>query len=195
MSAPKEVIPRLAGPCATRSEKLAAFDALTPEQRGRLLKYARYIAMKFSGRVNEADGDDLYQEGLLRALDEKDTRNWHKQGVDFVGFLRGCIQSIGDEWYRKSSVGERGSRKSRYTELPDEIVSPTNHHEQMEAAWLIERMCAALKNRPYAVEIFDLKRRGLKAKEIVKELGIPQNVYAAAVKWIDRTLQREGFRK
>ena len=180
------------GPPATLAEKLAAFAALTREEKGRLLSYARWLAKAFTGRVNAADADDLYQEGLVRALK---TRNWHPQAVDFAGFVLGSIRSTGEQWYSGASVGEPGSRKPRFTELPDEIVSPMRHDKQIEDAITIEKMREALKGRPYAVEILDLKGEGLSAKEIQEQLGIPANVHAATVKWIDRTLRQEGFRQ
>jgi DNA-directed RNA polymerase specialized sigma24 family protein len=182
MSAPGEVIPKKErGPCATRSEKLAAFAALTPEENGKLLKSARYFAWKFSGVVNDADGEDVYQDACMRAIDKEDTRNWSKEEISFLGFMRGCIRSVASQWYKHS----------RYTELLDDPPDTRRHDKQVEAAMLIAKMREALKDRPNAVEIFDLKGKGFTAREIQEELGIPENVYAAAVKWIERTL-REG---
>jgi DNA-directed RNA polymerase specialized sigma24 family protein len=198
MSAPKAVGTHVRVIPATRSEKIDAFNKLDPDDCGKLLNYARYIAAKLSGRVWDADAEDLYQEALSRALDEENTRNWFPYKVDFVGFLRGCIRSIADDWYRKSSVGEPGDRQPRYTELPDgdQIASATNYQAQTEAAILIEQIYSLLRERPFAVEIFDLKLAGgLRARDIQVVLGIPKNVYDAAVKWIDRTLRRGGFRK
>jgi len=186
MSAPGEAIPpEEKGPCATRSEKAAALNALRPEDYGKLLKFAEFIAMKFSGRVNDADAEDLLHEAILRVLDERNIRNWYPQKVDFQTFLKGCIRSIANEWYKRA----------RNTESPDELLSPTRHDAQMEAAITIENIREALKTRPHAVQIFDLKCDGLTAREIQERLGISEQIYAAAVKWIERTLRQRGFRQ
>lgn len=178
------------GPCATRTEKLAAFHALTPDDKGRLLRYARYIAKKFCGRVNEADAEDLYQHGMMRALY---SRQWYPQMVDFVGFVAGSIRSTGDQWAMQSSIGKRGATQPRYTAFTEEVVDLGRHEQQIEAAMTIEKMRETIKGRPYAVEIFDLRAEGRSAKEIQKQLGTPAKVYEAAVKWIHRTLERKGF--
>jgi DNA-directed RNA polymerase specialized sigma24 family protein len=168
-------------PCATRAEKLAAFTALTPKDLGGLLNYARYIARTFPGRVNDADADDLYQQAILRALD---SRCWYPRRVDFRGFVAGTIRSTGSQW----------RRNCKYTELPDDLVSPSLE-DNLDALFLMGDIKKALKDRAYAVEILELKRLGLTAKEIQKKLGIPKNVYDAGVKWIDRTLKGKGFQR
>jgi DNA-directed RNA polymerase specialized sigma24 family protein len=155
-----------------------------PEDHGKLLKFAEFTAMKFNGRVNDSNGEDLYQEALLRTLDEQKPRAWYPDNVDFITFLRGCIRSIADQWYKRS----------RYTELRDEIPSPTRYHEQVEAAITIDEIRQLLKSRPHAVEIFDLKCLRLTGKEIQEALGISPPIYAAAVKWIARALRQGGYR-
>jgi RNA polymerase sigma factor (sigma-70 family) len=181
MSAPGESIPHDENsPRATRSEKVAACNALRPEDYGRLLKFAELTARKFSGRVNDADAEDLMQEAIVRVLDERDIRNWYPQRADFLTFLRGCIKSIADSWYKRA----------KETESPDELISPTRHDAQTEAAITIERIRATLSARPHAVEIFDLKCQGLTAREIQERLRINEHIYAAAVKWIERTLRQ-----
>jgi RNA polymerase sigma factor (sigma-70 family) len=186
MSVPGEPIPHGENDSsATRSEKVAAFNALKPDDYGKLLRFAEFTAMKFRGRVNDSDAEDLLQESILRVLDVRDIRNWYPQRADFLTFLRGCIRSIASEWYKRG----------RNTELSDELPSPTRHDAQTEAAIMIEKIREALKPRPHAVEIFDLKCSGLTAREIQERLGVSEQVYAAAVKWIDRTLRQEGFRQ
>jgi DNA-directed RNA polymerase specialized sigma24 family protein len=176
-------VPEENGPSATQLEKLAALNALKPEDHGKLLRYAGWIASKSSGRVNDSDGEDLYQEAIVRVLDERNIRKWYPQKVDFFTFMRGCIRSIASEFYK-------GAKE---TESPDNLLDPTRHDAQTEAAIMIEKIRETLKDRPHAVEIFDLKRYGHTAKEIQERLGIREQVYAAAVKWIERTLKQEGF--
>lgn len=186
MSAPEGAIsPGEKGPCATRSEKAAALNLLTPQDFGKLSKFSQYVAAKFKGRVNDADAEDVLNEAIRRVLDEQNIRKWYPQNVDFPGFLRGCIRSIASEWYERASD----------TEMPDELASPARQYAQTEAAMVIEKVRESLISRPHAVEIFDLKARGLTAREIQKNLGISEQIYAAAVKWIERTLVQEGFRQ
>jgi RNA polymerase sigma factor (sigma-70 family) len=172
-------------PCATRSEKVAAFDTLKPADYGKLLIFAEFTAMKFSGRVNDADAEDLLHEAILRVLDEQNIRRWYPQKVDFLTFLRGCIRSIASDWYKRA----------RQTELPDELLSPTMHDAQTEAAITIEKIRETLRARPQAVEIFDLKCLGLTAREIRQRLRINPQTYAAAVKWIKRRITEGEFRQ
>ena len=170
---------------ARRSEKVAAFNRLTRQDYGKLLRFAGFVAMKFNGKVNDADERDVLHEAIVRVLDEGNTRKWYPQEIDFLTFLRGCIRSIASQWYTRA----------RNTELPDELVSSTRHDAQTEAAIMLEKVRDTLKHRPHAVEIIDLKGYGLTAREIQERLGIRQEIYAAAVKWIERTLRQQGFRQ
>jgi RNA polymerase sigma factor (sigma-70 family) len=186
MSVPEETLLQEENdPCATRSEKVAAFDALTADDYGKLLRFAEFTALKFRGRVNDADAKDLLQEAIARVLDKQDIRKWHPQKVSFLKFLRGCIRSIASDWVKRAKI----------TELPDELLSPTRHDAQTEAAIMLEKIRETLKARPHAVEIFDLKCSGLTAREIQERLGINEHIYGAAVKWTERTLRQEGFRQ
>lgn len=173
------------GRCATPSEKASAFSALKREEHGKLLRIAAYNARKFHGKVNDADEEDLLQETLLRALDEQNTRKWYPEKVPFIVFLAGCIRSIASDW-RKSA---------RTTDMPDDLPSTVRHDAQTEAAIMLEKIRELLKARPHATEIFDLKCLGLTSKEIQERLGLDGHLYAAAVKWIERTLRQEGFRQ
>jgi RNA polymerase sigma factor (sigma-70 family) len=187
MSLPEETNPPKEGrePCATRSEKAGALNALKTDDYGRLFKFAEFTAMKFSGRVKDSNAEDLLHEAIVRVLDERNIRKWYPRKVEFLTFLRGCIRSIANEWYQHA----------RDTELPDELLSPIRHDAQAEASMMIEKIREKLKGRPHAVEIFDLKCEGRTAKEIQKHLGINEQVYAAAVKWIERGLRQRGFRR
>jgi RNA polymerase sigma factor (sigma-70 family) len=167
------------GPRATQSEKLAALNALTHEDYGRFLKYAEWTAAKFTGRVNDADAEDLLNEAVVRVLDE---RNWYPQKADFRTFFRGVIRSIASDWYKHS----------HYTESPDTLLSPSRHDEETEAAITLDKFRERLRDRPHALEIFDLKRNGMTAREIMERLGIRKEIYLAAVKWIQRTLRKRG---
>ena len=173
------------GPCATREEKVAAFEKLKDEDYGKLLSFAEFMAMKLKGRISHSDADDLLQEAIVRVLESGNIRKWYPLKVDFLAFLRGCIRSIASDWYEQA----------RNTESPDELASPIRHDAQTEAAMTIERIRKALKGRPHAVEILDLKCEGLKAREIQERLGISPQIYAAAVKWIVRGLRKKGYRQ
>lgn len=178
-------MPEENGPCATQREKLAALNALSEEEHGKLLAYAVWISGKFSGRVNDSNGEDVYHESIVRVMDERNIRKWYPLKADFKTFMRGCIRSIASEFYKGA----------KDTESPDNVLDPKRHDAQTEAVIMIEKIRETLKDRPHAVEIFDLKRYGHTAKEIQERLGIREQVYAAAVKWIERTLKQEGFRQ
>ena len=172
---------RKRGRCATSAERAARLQALTGEEYTNLLGWAKFTAKKFGGRVNDADGEDLLHEAILRAVDERNLRSWYLERVEFLTFLRGCIRSIADEW----------CKRARTTELPDELSSPTKPGAQAEAAIMIEKIRERVKKRPHALAIIDLKRYGMTAREIQESLGISEGIYAAAVKWIERTLKRD----
>ena len=80
-------------------------------------------------------------------------------------------------------------------EPTDELAAPTSHEKQMEAAITIAKIRNVVAYRADATDIFDLKLEGFTAKEIQEVLEMPEQVYAAAVKWIDRAIKREGFRR
>jgi RNA polymerase sigma factor (sigma-70 family) len=181
MSAPKNEN----GPCATTSEKAAAFIALKREEYGKLLKIATFMARKFHGGVNYADEEDLLQEALYRVLDVENIRKWYPEKVSFFVFLAGCIRSIASDW----------KKRARTTDMLDDPPSPIRHDAQTEASIMLERIRDVLKSRPHATEIFDLKCLGLTAREIQERLCLSSNLYGAAVKWIERTLRQEGFRQ
>lgn len=170
---------------ATVSEKIAALDALTEEDYGKLLKFAEYTARKFRGTVHHADAEDLLHTVLVQLYDEKNTRKWYPHNADFKVFLKGCIRSSASAWFKRA----------RPTEPPDDLVFPFSHDKQVEAAITIEKIRRSLVGRPHAVEIFDLKCEGLTAEEIQLFLRISERIYAAAVKWIDRSLKQGGFRQ
>lgn len=169
---------------ATRSEKLAALNALTPEDYGKLLRFAEFTAMKFNARVNDADAEDLLHEAIARALDGENIRKWYSRKIDVSMFLRGCIRSIASHWFKRA----------RNTELPDDLPSPRGHDRQIDAVITIAEIRQRFKARPDAVEIFDLKCLRLTGKEIQETLAISPSAYAAAVKWIARSLVKEGYR-
>jgi hypothetical protein len=168
---------------ATRSEKLAALNALTPQDYGKLLRFAEFTAMKFGGRVYDADAEDLLHEAIARALDDGNIRKWCSRKIDISMFLKGCIRSIASHW----------CKRARNTELPDDIPSPRGHERQIEAAITIAEIRQRLESRPNAVEVFDLKCLRLTGKQIQETLGISPSAYAAAVKWIARNLAKEGY--
>jgi RNA polymerase sigma factor (sigma-70 family) len=171
------------GPCATRSEKAAALNDLVKDY-GKLLKFAEYTARKFRGKVIHADAEDLLHAAILQVLHEDNRRKWYPNRVTFLTFFRGTIRSMAGDWFKRA----------RHTESPDSLLSPIRHNEQTEAAIMIGEIRDTLRARPHAVDIFDLKSQGLTAREIEERLGITKQIYEAAVKWIDRALDRGGFR-
>jgi DNA-directed RNA polymerase specialized sigma24 family protein len=169
--------------CATPSQKEAAFFSLQPEEFGKLLTAAAYMARKFKGKVNYADDQDLLQEALFRVLGDRNTRKWYPEKVTFVVFLIGCMRSIASGW----------GKKARTTELLEDPVSPERHDAQTEATIMLEKISLILITRPHASKIFELKCQGLTAKQIQRLLCLDKHVYDAAVKWIHRTLRKEGL--
>lgn len=169
------------GRSATPEEKVTRLHALTDEEYTQLLGWAKFTAKKFVGAVNDADGADLLHEAILRAVDARNIRNWYLERIDFLPFLRGCIRSIADEW----------CKRARSIDLPDDLPSPTKPGVQAEADLMLDKIRDRLKARPHAVEILDLKRDGLTAKEIQKSLAISERIYTAAVRWMNRTVRRD----
>lgn len=170
---------------ATVSEKVAALNALAAEDYGKLLRFAEYTAMKFRGTVHHADAEDLLHTVIVQLYDERNARKWYMHGISFMVFLKGCIRSSASGWFKRAKP----------TEPPDDLIFPFSHDKQVEAAITIETIRRLLVGRPHAVEIFDLKCEGLTAEEIQLLLRISERVYAAAVKWIDRSLKHGGFRQ
>jgi len=170
---------------ATVAQKIAELNLLTDDDYGKLLRFAEYTARKFRGTVHHADAEDLLHTVLVQLYDEKNTRKWYPHKANFKVFLKGCIRSSASAWFKRA----------RPTEPPDDLVFPFSHDKQVEAAITIEKIRRSLVGRPHAAQIFDLKCEGLTAEEIQLLLKISERIYAAAVKWIDRTLKHGGFRQ
>lgn len=197
-----------AGPCATRAEKLAAFDALTREDWARLEKLAKIATAKFRVRVRHANWKDVLHEAVARALD---SREWYPQERSFFSFLDGVISSVSDQWYKQASIDDpdaggsedgilkladdKPSKVAKFAELPEDLTSSYAPPDQeAEANIVTGQMRASLKSRPHAIDIFDLRLDGWSVEEIEDKLGISKKVTAAALKWIIRTLDKGGFR-
>ena len=170
---------------AACSEKAAHIEALTRAEYSDLLRCAKRLAARFSGRRHDADAEDLLHEATLRVIDRRNLRVWYPEKVDFLPFLRGCMRSVASEWYKRA----------RTVELPAEVPSTRRYDTQTETAILLDQLRESVMAHPLALEIFDLRCLGLTAREIQAKLGVPKRLYVAAVKWIYRTLRRARIRK
>ncbi len=105
--------------------------------------------------------------------------------IDFLTFVKGCIRNIRYDW----------NRDGRDFEPVDMLVTPPNQQAQAEASITLNKARDCLRGHIHAVEIFDLMREGHTGPEIQEQLKITQSEYAAAYKWIFRTLGSAGDRR
>jgi DNA-directed RNA polymerase specialized sigma24 family protein len=184
---PEESEPERRGPCATYSEKLVRFQALTKEDYAKLLKWAGFM-LNLRGPVGEGDERDLANHALLEAL--KDSRAWYPGEVDFLVFVGRSIRNYAFGW----------RRRARVSESPDRLPSPIDAEKQRHAELILDKIRDCLRghpgivDHPHALAIIDLKGQGFTGREIQEHLGITEQEHNTTLRWIRRTLESEGFR-
>lgn len=156
-------------PIETTSAVRAAIDALTPEERKSLRRYACWRMLPIRGTVHHSDQDDLYNEAVRRTLDG--TREWHSAERTMFKHLIGVISSVADEWYKEMK---------RYGELSDVHATPGDIGGQVARKMLIQRIKRKLTGDAMAAAVFASLLNDEKPSEAIERLNIPKKVYEAA---------------
>jgi DNA-directed RNA polymerase specialized sigma24 family protein len=165
---------------ADLAECIAAIEALSDSDLQKLKNYARFMAYSAKGAFRYADAEDLLHESVVRTLSTR--RKWKPQQVDFMKHMRGCIESIADEYAREAR---------RYSDA-DVSVLPHAHASRTEprANYMIFGMARRrLREDKIAMAVFDSLLEEHSPAKVREILNIDVEVYNAARKKISRAMQ------
>jgi DNA-directed RNA polymerase specialized sigma24 family protein len=164
---------------ADLAECIAAIEALSDSDLQKLKNYARFMAYSAKGAFRYADAEDLLHESVVRTLDGR--RKWKSQQVNFATHMRGCIQSIADEYAQEAR---------RYS---DEELSSDAHASAIEPRvnyMIFIKTRSRLHEDKIATAVFDSLLEGHSPAEVREILNMDDKVYNAARKRISRCMQR-----
>ncbi|PLX07702.1 MAG: hypothetical protein C0596_09730 [Marinilabiliales bacterium] len=145
--------------------QMALFDKYAPMLRGVCLRYVN----------NNADADDLLQEGFIKILDN--IKNYAEQG-SFIAWMKRIMINNALNYCRKNS-------KIHFTELEDGFIDYTEHDESSDK--LNNKVLDADLSADNIIEIFNKLPEGYKMvlnlyvldgyshAEIAEKLGISVN--------------------
>jgi len=145
--------------------QMALFDKYAPMLRGVCLRYVN----------NNADADDLLQEGFIKILDN--IKNYAEQG-SFIAWMKRIMINNALNYCRKNS-------KIHFTELEDGFIDYTEHDESSDK--LNNKVLDADLSAENIIEIFNKLPEGYKMvlnlyvldgyshAEIAEKLGISVN--------------------
>jgi hypothetical protein len=156
-------------------EIIQALNALSPEDKKRLHKFAGFKMLGIRGRVYDADAEDLLNEAIARTLDGR--RVWNSEKIDFPMHIMGCIRSIADELASKSH---------RVSDASDQHDSGRAQAE-IESQLTIEILRSRFAADVTALRVFDSIIIGEKPAEALRNLDMSADVYTAARKRILRS--------
>ena len=89
---------------ASPDEIYAAIEALTRQETGQLLQYARWRVRGLGRRSLGQNHEDLLQEAQTATLDDR--RRWNKESVSFFTHLIGTMRSISNHWRERFDPSE-----------------------------------------------------------------------------------------
>jgi hypothetical protein len=172
---------------ADLAECMAALEALSDNDLRKLKDYARFMAYAAKGAFRYADAGDLLQESVVRTLDGR--RKWKPQQVDFIKHMKGCVQSIADEYAQEAR---------RYSDEDVSDRAQASRKEPRVNYLIFAKARARLHDDKIAQAVFDSLLEGHTPAEVREILKMDVEVYNAARKRISRTMklafsQLKGF--
>jgi DNA-directed RNA polymerase specialized sigma24 family protein len=169
-----------------KAEVLAAFVALPAADLAHLMRYARLRMFPLSGRLRDADAQDLLHEALVKTLDG--TRRW-RRAVPLDQHLVGCMSSIANNWFEQAGKfqdiqGFEGS--SADADASPDLASQFDAQEKIDQI----RRVLEEENDATALSVLDTMLDGRTPAEAKALLGINDGVYWAARKLVRRRAER-----
>lgn len=174
----------------TTSEFVAAFRALSPAKQLRLrMKAASYAP------GTGMQGDDLFQEAILRTLEEGGGRNCPRD-VPISVFLDNAMRSIASgerEKYAREAPAEFGNDADDPIALvPDDAPSPANTAlARIELEQVLTRLQDLFAEDAQAQAVLIGDMEGWTAEEIRDVENMDEKQYATARRRVRRTIARE----
>jgi hypothetical protein len=182
---------------ATREEVEQAVVSLSPADRVRLEKFARYKMRGLGRRAANRDHEDLLREAIsstwIGAGDTNEGRRWRKKEVTFCAHVLGAMRSIASHWKEASDddeayldseltvESENGEVLSPVENAPSAAAGPERTLSAKEQLGVIYRL---FQNDDDAALVLEGIREDWSGPEIMEQLGLPQNRYEAALKRI-----------
>jgi DNA-directed RNA polymerase specialized sigma24 family protein len=181
---------------ASHDEINAAIDALTDQDNGWLLQYARWRVRGIGRKSRGQDYEDLLQEAITATL--SDRRRWNKESVSFFNHLIGAMRSISNHWGQRFDSSEVYLASELITISPKgeeidpmlEVVSPApDVEDETIARDEVIRIQNLMAERPLAWLIMDGLIDRMTGPEIQKALEITQTQYETELKWLRRNVK------
>jgi CheY-like chemotaxis protein len=177
-------------PRATREEVDRAITALTTADLLRLRKFGEWRVCLSRG-TDHRTWEDLLQEALCLTFEGAEGggngRHWNKR-VPFVNYLVGVMRSITRR--RKGDIAlwcdifEYDAEGQGHCLLDTEISPEIAADQLLIEGETCDRIFEQLKDYPTALFVAHGLSEGLKTNEIMKEGGLSENEYRAAVRRI-----------
>jgi hypothetical protein len=180
---------------ATREEIVAAYEALTRPALLRLKQYAEWRIRGLGRAALQRDWEELLREAISDTYEGR--RRWNRESVDFPRHLTSAMRSISSHWREQFDPDEafleseviRTSPKGKASNPMLDAVSLTADPERdLEAKEEVERIEGVVSKNSLAWLIMEGRRDGMTGPQIRKALGVSQNDYEAAMKWLRRNI-------
>jgi DNA-directed RNA polymerase specialized sigma24 family protein len=132
-------------------------------------------------KIQHSDGDDLYNEAIMRALDDPEWSSAEPKAMFYR--LLGHIYNITRNWTLE---------RRRYfdSEMPEIPVPPNDIDDEDDEASAIRAMKRRLRTHVVASAVLDTILNNEKPAEALETLGISMKSYAAARRRIFRLAQK-----
>jgi hypothetical protein len=182
---------------ATREDVERAVESLSPADWTRLENFAKYKIRGLGRKAANRDHEDLSREAItstwIGAGDPNEGRRWRNKGVTFFAHILGAMRSIASHWKEAADEDEAYLDSELTVETEDgEMLSPVENAPSAAAG--PERTLAAkeqlgviyrlFQNDDDAALVLEGIREGWGGAEIMEQLGLPKNLYEAALKRI-----------
>jgi DNA-directed RNA polymerase specialized sigma24 family protein len=166
---------------ADLAECIAAIEALSDSDLRKLKDYARFMAYAAKGAFRYADAEDLLHESVVRTLDGR--RRWKPQQVDFMKHMKGCIQSIADEYAQEA-------RRYSDEDVSERVRAPASRKDPHVNYMIFAKARSRLPEDKIVMAVFDSLLEEHSPAEVREILNIDVAVYNAARKKISRAMKR-----
>ena len=187
---------------ATPDEIRAAIDGLSKTDWYRLVKFAGYHIFLLGEKAGDRRGDDLLNEAFSRLL--RQSRNWDRSKVGFMGFLYGAMESIANSWLRKKESPTEAPALASSLIVEDAEGKPNDPAEELPSAApgavemlvykeTLDRIDALFTEDQEVRMFLAAVRDGYDPPGIRELWGFSQKQYNAIVVRVRRHIERAGI--
>jgi len=193
---------------ATPAEIVAAINALTPAEIGRLKGYAQTRIWKLGPKAQSKTADDLFGIAIEELLE--DTRRWDKTKVGMAGFLWGAMRSISSNWAKTYKECEtpvleadlsmkdgEGKTDSNLDHTPGKHANPEqqiiDEEKRRHYRDTLDQIDMLFKADEKARTVLEALAEGFDPAEVRELCDLSQTEYNTIMRRIRRTLRRAGL--